>query len=169
MGSRLTINVKGDWDFSKLIAEAEKLDGRKVVVGPQGDRNRDLAKIHEYGCLIPVTDKMRGYLASQGLHLKQSTKFITIPERSFIRNGWDTNEMSILRKVTNWAGDLGQGSIDTEELLDKTGELTTNLIKNFARDLDSPSNHPFTIEQKGSDNPLIESGSMVGSIDYEKK
>lgn len=41
----------------------------------------NLALIHEFGIYIPVTPKMRGYLGHQGLHLKQSTRFIRIPAR----------------------------------------------------------------------------------------
>ena len=43
--------------------------------------NSPVAIIHEWGMTIKVTDKMRGYLASQGFHLKKSTKVITIPAR----------------------------------------------------------------------------------------
>lgn len=162
-------SIRGRANLDDMIAEAESINGKQVIVGPTGARNRDLAKIHEYGIVINVTPKMRAFLASQGLHLKASTNTITIPERSFMRAGWDSNYNSIMRRVTEWATNVALGSMSSEELLDKTGQLTVDAIKNYARDLDSPSNHPFTIEQKGFDDPLIESGSMVGSIDYETR
>lgn len=167
--SNITIKTKGDWNLTKLIANADELDGRKVIVGPKGERNRNLAKIHEYGVMIPVTDKMRGFLASKGLHLKQTTTFINIPERSFIRNGWDSNKAGLLRTITRDALRMGAGEMNAEELLDRTGENVSSIIRFFARELDNPANHPFTVEQKGFNDPLIESGSMVGSIDYDKQ
>ncbi len=45
----------------------------------------DIAWVHEFGCTIRVTERMRAYLHGQGLHLKQSTEYIVIPERSFLR------------------------------------------------------------------------------------
>ena len=41
-------------------------------------------------------------------------------------------------------------------------------IKDYARDLDSPPNHPFTVEQKGSSNPLVDTGDMIGGISWRK-
>ena len=55
----------------------------------------------------------------------------------------------------------------TYDLLNQVGGETAELIKDFAKDLDNPKNNPFTIKEKGFDDPLIDSGKMVGSIDYE--
>lgn len=46
---------------------------------------KDLFKIHEYGCYIPVTDAMRAYLHAKGLHLRNETSFIIIPPRPVFR------------------------------------------------------------------------------------
>ena len=35
------------------------------------------------GCRIPVTPEMRAFLHHKGVHLKKSTNYIVIPERSF--------------------------------------------------------------------------------------
>lgn len=43
---------------------------------------RDLLRIHEFGKIIVVTDKMRGFLSANGMHLKATTKFIRIPPRN---------------------------------------------------------------------------------------
>lgn len=47
--------------------------------------NAELGAIHEFGATITVTDKMRNYLYSQGLHLKKDTMTVVIPTRSFLR------------------------------------------------------------------------------------
>lgn len=70
------------------------IDGTTVFVGiNRSARGKDgkslvnIAAIHELGdgkggdLLIEVTPKMRAYLHSQGLHLKQDTKYIRIPRR----------------------------------------------------------------------------------------
>ena len=164
----MAVRLSGDFNLSQLISTAESINGKKVITGPTGTRNRNLAKIHEYGVNINVTDKMRGYLSSQGLHLKASTTVIHIPERSFIRNGWDSNANNILNKIEGLVSDIIKGS-NVQVLTNGTGDLVVKALKDYARDLSSPALHPFTIERKGSDDPLIDSGGMVGSIDYEVK
>lgn len=47
--------------------------------------NAELGAIHEFGATITVTDKMRNYLHSQGIHLKKNTTTVVIPTRSFLR------------------------------------------------------------------------------------
>lgn len=161
------VRFKGDYNLKELIEKTEDLDGRRIRVAPQGNRNEFLAAIHEYGVQIRVTDKMRGYLASKGLYLKKTTSFINIPERSFIRSGWDQNEGKIMETLEDYLRSLIAGGTTADDLLEGVGGETAERVKDYAKDLDNPNNHPFTIEQKGFDNPLIESGGMVGSIDYE--
>lgn len=40
-----------------------------------------IARIQDEGCIIPVTPKMRAFLAAYGVYLKASTQFIEIPAR----------------------------------------------------------------------------------------
>lgn len=121
------------------------------------------------GCKIPVTDKMRKYLAAQGLYLKKSTKYITIPERSFLRTGHDTYADEVVKNCEMALGQVINGKMSIDTWLDAYGQMLADKIKLYMRDLKSPPNHPFTIDQKGSSNPLIDSGNLVSSISWEKK
>ena len=47
--------------------------------------NAELGAIHEYGATIQVTEKMRNYLHTIGIHLKPETTTVVIPTRSFLR------------------------------------------------------------------------------------
>lgn len=164
---RVVFRYRDNSGLQELLDRGRAIDKKKITVGPQGSRNRDLAKIHEYGVTITVTPAMRGFLASKGLHLKQSTTYITIPERSFIRAGWDDNAWVLLNDVEVRIVDYVNGRGSVENFLGTTGDKVARAIRAFARDLENPANHPFTVEQKGYDDPLIESGQMVRSIDYE--
>lgn len=153
--------------LDELISRGDSINDKEIIVGPKGTRNRNLAKIHEYGVTITVTPAMRGFLASQGLHLKPSTTYITIPERSFIRAGWDENSRVLLNEAQTRLADYVEGRSNAETFLNTTGDKVARAIREFARDLQNPANHPFTVERKGFDDPLIDSGEMVRSIDYE--
>ena len=157
-------------DFPKMEKSIEALNGKKVDVGVlDGGENAWLAAIHEYGCKIPVTPKMRAYLHRRGLHLKSTTNFITIPERSFLRSGFDEHNKEVLKKVEQTMPDVLIGTMSVEKYCEIIGLLLSNKIKDYARNLKKPPNHPFTVEQKGSSNPLVDTGTMIESISYEVK
>lgn len=155
-------------DFPKMQASIQRLKGRKVSVGVLGGgENALLASIHEYGCQILVTEKMRAYLHGQGLHLKKTTTHITIPERAFLRNGFDECKDDVMAKAEALIGDVIGGTLTESQLFETVGLLLKSGIQEYARNLDSPPNHPYTVEKKGSSNPLIASGDMIGAITYK--
>ena len=111
---------------------------------------------------------MRAYLHGQGLHLKASTTRIKIPERSFLRTGYDQNRDAVLKKARMMAADVVVGQMEADAMFKGVGLELSSKIKDYARDLDSPANHPFTVEQKGSSNPLVSTGDMIGGITWRK-
>ena len=164
--------MKHTTKFDKLTQMQVQLEGmrdRKVVVGAlQGD-HAWLAGIHEYGCDIPVTPKMRAFLHSQGLHLKDSTTVIRIPERSFLRSGHDANIDRVMQQTNRALAQVMAGKMTVDDMLDLCGEQLATAIKKYMRDLDNPANHPYTVEQKGSSNPLVgTTGSLIESITWKK-
>lgn len=126
-----------------------------------------LAGIHEYGCDIRVTPKMRAYLSANGLHLSPNTTTIHIPERAFLRGGHDKYAEEVLRKTDRAVGQVVIGQMSEQQLLDMAGRMLATKIKTYARDLSEPPNHPYTIEKKGSSNPLVDTGQMIESITWE--
>lgn len=155
-------------NFPKVQANIKALDGKKVSVGVLGGGEQSwLASIHEYGCRITVTPKMRRYLAATGLHLKKSTTEIVIPERAFLRNGFDSCKDDVISKAEKLLGDVMSGTMTTDQLFELVGLLLKSGIQEYAVNLDAPPNHPYTVEHKGSSNPLVDSGSMIGAISYK--
>ena len=59
--------------------------GDKVFIGVQDKEEAKIAAIHEYGCTIPVTPKLRAYFHYQGIHLRSETVSLHIPPRKFLR------------------------------------------------------------------------------------
>lgn len=162
------------WKTTKdLLPQIEKnlkgITRKKVVVGAFNGSHAFVAGIHEYGCIIPVTPKMRAYLHSQGLHLKDSTKVIKIPERSFLRNGHDENVDRVMTQTGRALGLVIGGQMTVDDFLDLYGQQMATAIKTYMRDLKNPANHPYTVEQKGSSNPLVDTGALIESIVWKKK
>lgn len=166
------MGVKWKTKFDKLpeIAETVEMMGeRKVKVGALKGDHAWLAGIHEYGCNIHVTPKMRAFLHKQGLHLKDSTKVIKIPERSFLRTGHDENVNRVITQTERAIGKVAAGKMSVDDMLDVYGEQMAASIKKYIRDLSSPANHPYTVEQKGSSNPLVDTGGLIESIHWKKE
>lgn len=111
---------------------------------------------------------MRKYLAARGLYLKKSTTHIRIPERAFLRTGYDEAKGDVLEHARQMMADVIDGTMSEDALFKAVGMELADAIKDYARDLDSPPNHPFTTENKGSSNPLVDTGDMIGSITWRK-
>lgn len=164
------MGVKWKTTINKLpevIATTKTVEGRKVQVGAASN-NAWLAGIHEYGCRIKVTPKMRAFLHHQGLHLKDSTTEIVIPERSFLRTGHDQNVDRIIKQTERALGQVLAGKMTVDDMLDLYGQQMATAIKKYMRDLSDPPNHPYTVDQKGSSNPLVDTGQLIESIIWRK-
>lgn len=164
------ISVKWNTKVNKLPAVSKSLktmSGKTVKVGALTGEHAWLAGIHEYGCEITVTPKMRAFLNSQGLHLSPNTKVIKIPERSFIRTGHDKNIDRVMEQTERAISLVIAGEMSVDDMLDLYGQQMATAIKTYIRDLKRPPNHPFTIEQKGSSNPLVDTGNLIESITWE--
>lgn len=112
---------------------------------------------------------MRAFLHANGLHLSPNTKVIKIPERSFLRNGHDENKDRVIEQTERALGQVLIGQMSVDDMLDLYGQQMATAIKKYARDLKLPPNHPYTKEQKGSSNPLVDTGNMIESITWKKE
>ncbi len=149
-----------------MIRSIETINGKQIQVGVFEGENAWLAGIHEYGCDINVTQKMRAFLHAHGLHLSPNTTKIHIPERSFLRAGHDKYSDEVLEKVERAIGQVLNGQMSEQQFLDMAGRMLATKIKTYARDVSEPPNHPYTVEQKGSSNPLVDTGNMIEGITW---
>lgn len=172
------VRIKDNNNIPQAIKTIDKINRKKVKVGYfsgdfyDGDDKitvKGLAAVHEFGIQIKVTPKMRTFLHAHGLHLKPTTTHITIPERSFVRTGADKAGPAIIKKTEEFIVDVIEGNIPVEEFYEQVGNELRSKIQEFAIDLRNPANHPFTIENKNSSNPLVDSGNMIASMEVEVK
>lgn len=167
MGVKLKYIARGA-NMRRIYKDCANIDDRGVEVGALTGEHAWLVGIHEYGLDIEVTPKMRAYLHGQGLHLKESTTHIHIPERSFIRGGYDNGRDKVARYAARMMAQVAEGKLSADAFIKAVGITLQDAIREYAIDLNDPANHPFTIEQKGSSNPLIDSGDMTGSISWRE-
>lgn len=158
-----------DTGWNELQDSIEDLMSMDVEIGytqkggGDGIGLADLAIIHEFGTKIEVTAKMRGYLGSQGMHLKKSTTHITIPPRPFMRDSFDNNVDEIGDTGVNLMVKVLEGTIDADMSYEIWGDSFKSIIQNgvLSRTLGLTANSDFTIERKGSETPLADSGRLI--------
>jgi hypothetical protein len=170
-----------DHGYAAFVAQAKKLAGKPLVKigvlddGPKQSNGEskgkalsllEVAAIQEYGCSIEVTDKMRGYLASQGLHLKPTTTHITIPARSFIRGTADEKESEILALQKKLGEQVLLGKIAPDDALDMLGMKVVAMVRGRIAEGISPPLRWFTINRKKSSKPLVSTGQLRKSVTH---
>lgn len=88
------------------------------------------------------------------------------PPRPFFRR-------MIAKESPHWGADLGNvlkaNDYDSERSLKLMGENVSAELKQSITDLVSPPLSPVTVKKKGFNKPLIDTGHMLNSVDYEVK
>ncbi|MGP2516376.1 hypothetical protein [Yersinia sp. 2545 StPb PI] len=89
---------------------------------------------------------------------------ITIPPRPYFRN-------MLIEKAPGWGAEMGKilvsSGYDTKKALGLMGERIQGQLKESIIKLDSPPNAASTLRKKAGTNPLIDTGHMLNSVDYE--
>lgn len=166
---RVTKKVKED-NINKLKEIITRLSTATIKVGIFGDSGSEIlmiASVQEFGCDINITPKMRAWLHYNGLHVKDTTTSIHIPERSFMRKSAEkVSEINDL--VVEGINEVLTFTLDVNTFLNRIGQSLADLAKLTLTEVSSPPNHPFTIERKGGkSNPLINTGTLRESIVYK--
>lgn len=162
--------IKDETSVPEFLKVLKELTRTHIEIGIFGEDDSEIlmvAHVNEFGCQIEVTDKMRNYLRAIGLPLKNETTHINIPERSFIRSGYDQEKNKIIDKIGPLLEQVIQLQLPVDTFLETLGEYTVGLIQQYLTDIRGPKNHPFTVRQKGSSNPLIDTGRLRQSITYK--
>jgi len=167
----MSLTTTDDNKVPELLNVIKELKSSCIQVGifaAEGSKILMIATVNEYGCDITVTPKMRGYLGSQGLHLKKETTVIKIPERSFIRNSYTENLLNIQKFVDNDLDKVFNFTMTVSEFYKDVGMYCVGLVQKHLTKLKEPPNHPFTIERKnGKTNPLINTGELREKITFK--
>lgn len=95
------------------------------------------------------------------------TKSVRIPERSFLRSGFDNSAEDVIKNCDKALNAVLAGDMSEGDYFNMVGRQLSRKIQTFARDLKSPANNWATKAAKGTSNPLIQTGQMIRSIGWE--
>lgn len=94
-------------------------------------------------------------------------KEVHIPERSFLRTGFDKNVDKITNKIESMLNDVLDFKVNPDVFMDAIGQEFAGLIQKHMKKLNDPPNSGITTNVKGSSNPLQDTGRLIGSIRHE--
>lgn len=168
------ISIKVGWIGKNA---GQKVEGSDLTVA-------ELAAVHEFGCTITVTEKMRNFLHSQGLHLKKDTRTVVIPTRSMLRASLMSPEgKKELKRVVEYQlkGELKAADFSKDtasKILDDTIHLLAEMA--YLRVLQAFESggfgkwapiSEFTAQRRynAGNPPLTDTGDLRRSISYEIK
>jgi len=166
----MSVTIRDTNHMDELSRTLRELGTNTIKVGISGDDDSEMVMIgavHEYGTEITVTPKMRAWFAYSGFPLKQETTTITIPERSFLRSTFDERADEITDKIKSLMPSVLEGEVDPNTFMDMIGLEFSGFVQKKIKDLRDPANSEMTAERKNSDNPLIDTGRMVGAIRHK--
>lgn len=152
----------------RRLDELSSFAVRVGILSKKGGEMLMIANVNEYGCSIPVTDKMRAFFRYNfGISLREDTVSINIPERSFVRASFDYNESSFY-KFDDYLYAVLNGRLDALDFYKVVGTACVNMIRDFILKGVEPQNAPLTLEIKSpKTKPLVDTGRLVNSIDFE--
>lgn len=167
----MALRIKDVNRVDEFLSIIDHLKKTKIEIGIFGEDDANIlmiARVHEFGVDINVTQKMRGFFLAQGTPLSKGKNKISIPERSFIRSGYDKNLNKIVKVVENLLPKVFSFDLTVDQFYEQLGAYTVGFIQEYMTDLRDPPNAPLTLEKKKpKTNPLIDTGKLRESITYK--
>lgn len=145
-----------DRGWNKIVAELAKAGGSFVKVGYPEEKSKvhkgegqpiemaQLAAVHEFG-----------------------SPSRNIPARPFMAQTFDKHVAEVNKRVSEIKDRIISGQVTAKQAWAQLGAWYKGMMQKEIRDGGFEPNKLKTIERKGSDRPLIDTGQLRQSIDFE--
>lgn len=169
----MTFKVVGDFRLDKVAEELQYLKTHVVIIGFFGSKDPELLTIvraNEFGAHIQPKKGKYLYVPYKGKDGKKhfyKLKEVNIPARPFIRNAARDNRQKYKRYITVGIQRIIEGRMTGKDLLNQLGRMGVADIQNSSVRLQKPGNAPLTIANKGSSNPLVDTGELQRKVTYK--
>lgn len=94
-------------------------------------------------------------------------KEVVIPERAFLRGGFDANHNQFSEKAVRLLGKVIKGRLSMDHFFEKMGDYIVGELQGYMLNLQDPPNSFATKSAKGKSNPLVDSGRLLKAITYK--
>lgn len=166
-----------DLGWKRILNELKLIDNSEVKIGVMGDDSYgdgtsivDVATYNEFGTHgRSVRSSDASIAAFFGASQAESAEVGSraIPARPFMRQAFDKSIDKLSEVKKGLLNDIYLGGTTTRGALDKLGVIHKGQIQDTITSGNFAANAPSTIARKGSSQPLIDTGRLRQSIDFE--
>lgn len=139
--------------------------GWNALMERMGKADKETVKIGILGNAEPADD------GADMILIAMANEFGTgdgrVPPRPFIRGAFDKNAGQLSEVKAKLYGGIVDGKVTVTKALSVLGRLHQGQVQAYIVELRDPPNAESTIERKGSDNPLIDTGRLRNSVSWE--
>lgn len=90
-----------------------------------------------------------------------------IPERSYMRSAVAAGADKLRKLAKKLSVQVTEGKMDKKKALGVLGQAMVDMMRSKIRESVPPPNAKSTIEAKGSSKTLIDTGQLMGALDWE--
>lgn len=156
----MSIKITGGRKLRSYLNKNSKIKSNILNVGFLSPDMAQIAMKNEYGGYHDVSSEYADRALAKGIKLGESIKIIPRPFMqqtvNVFKNEWGKQLSNIMHDTPN-----------VIESLDGLGQIIKTQIQYTIQDGDFEENPSFVQEIKDNDTPLIDSGKMLDSVDYE--
>lgn len=142
-----------DKKFNSSLAEIAKLSALDLKIGVTEAKNRS---------------RGGSTLAQQAAWNEFGTDDGYIPERAAHRQCFDENQAELWSRISAGAEKIIDGKATAKQVIDQTSDWYLTKLQEKVLYFSFPANAKTTIEKKGFDDPLIETGETYDALGVEK-
>ena len=157
MTVKVSSKVLGLNNFISKIQSSKKT----LNIGFLDSKNAIIAAKNEYGGLFETSQEYKERSSKNGVSVPNK---INIPSRPFMQN-------TATKQKSKWSKllveTLKNNSVNVENALNILGDQAKSDIQETIEEGDFTPNSLRTVAIKGKDTPLIDTGEMLKSVDYE--
>jgi hypothetical protein len=157
------VQITGGVELRDFLEKVKQQRG-EVDAGFLNAESAKIAIIQEYGANINVTKKMRKWFAFKGIYLSKNKTQINLPPRPFMQQTADNNRSKWRKQLLQL---IKSNNYQIGDVLDIIGQvMASDIQKTMAQGKFVP-NAPLTVDWKGFNKPLVNTGDLSRSVDYE--
>lgn len=156
--------------ISKLKENLKKISGKKIQVGYTEGKESFLAELNEYGCNIDVTPDVRKLFNNAGIELDEGLTKVILPEKAFLRIGYDEVKNIVFNKIGSMMGSVIDGRFDSKDFMEGLAVFIKDNLQEKAANINNNQSSKSKADKKG--NSLSVSGlelDMNSVFGYEVK
>ena len=162
--ARARVRTKGGKRLKAAIRNAKKAESKSVEVGffetaryppVRTGKNGGQKQTPHFVATVAAWNEFgtrgggRGGPTPERPFFRQALERVPSTVREIVRAGWNPEKPGVNARTAGLVGEAVKGEVQTS-----------------IRNLRSPPNAPWTIERKGSTNPLVDTAQMMNSVTY---